>query len=161
MTELSSLTKLFGVRFSGGSGGPSARFGNLALGYGRLDDDSNDDSDYTNLEAYVLSATITRGRSRELEEFTSGTATVVLDNSDGRFDPNNTSSPYAGNIKPGKLLRIKITDPTTGVNEPIFEGNISQWDVTYSWPNMSRCTIRAYDAFKPVSYTHLTLPTKA
>ena len=161
MTTLPSLTKLFGVRFSGGSGGPSARFGNLALGYARLGDDSNDDSDYTDLEAYVLSATITRGRSRELEEFNAGTATVVLDNQDGRFDPNNTSSPYAGNIKPGKLLRIKITDPTTGVNEPIFEGNIIQWDVTYSWPNMSRCTIRAYDAFKPLSQNTVNLTTSA
>ena len=161
MTTLPSLTKLFGVRFSGGSGGPSARFGNLALGYARLGDDSNDDSDYTDLEAYVLSATITRGRSRELEEFNAGTATVVLDNQDGRFDPNNTSSPYAGNIKPGKLLRIKITDPTTGVNEPIFEGNIIQWDVTYSWPNMSRCTISAYDAFKPLSQNTVNLTTSA
>jgi hypothetical protein len=161
MTTLPSLTKLIGVRFSGGSGGPSARFGNLSLGHARLGDDSNDDSDYTDLEAYVLSATITRGRSRELEQFASGTATVVLDNQDGRFDPNNTNSPYAGNIKPGKLLRIKITDPTTGVNEPIFEGNISQWDVTYSWPNMSRCTIRAQDAFKPLSQNTVNLTTSA
>ena len=161
MTTLPSLTKLIGVRFSGGSGGPSARFGNLSLGHARLGDDSNDDSDYTDLEAYVLRATINRGRSRELEEFSSGSAIVVLDNQDGRFDPNNSSSPYAGNIKPGKLLRIKITDPTTGVNEPIFEGNISQWDVTYSWPNMSRCTIRAYDAFKPLSHNTVDLTTSA
>ena len=161
MTTLSSLTKLIGVRFSGGSGGPSARFGNLSLGHARLGDDSNDDSDYTDLEAYVLSATINRGRSRELEGFSAGNATVVLDNQDGRFDPNNSSSPYNPNIKPGKLLRIKITDPTTGVNEPIFEGNISQWDVTYSWPNMSRCTIRAYDAFKPLSQNTVNLTTSA
>ena len=161
MTTLPSLTKLIGVRFSGGSGGPSARFGNLSLGHARLGDDSNDDSDYTDLEAYVLSATINRGRSRELEGFSAGNATVVLDNQDGRFDPNNSSSPYNPNIKPGKLLRIKITDPTTGVNEPIFEGNISQWDVTYSWPNMSRCTIRAYDAFKPLSLNTVNLTTSA
>ena len=68
MTTLPSLTKLIGVRFSGGAGGPSARFGNLALGYARLDDDSDDDSDYTDLEAYVLSVDIRRGRMRELEE---------------------------------------------------------------------------------------------
>ena len=72
MTTLPSLTKLIGVRFSGGSGGPSARFGNLSLGHARLGDDSNDDSDYTDLEAYVLSATINRGRSRELEGFSAG-----------------------------------------------------------------------------------------
>ena len=59
------------------------------------------------------------------------------------------------------MLRIKITDPTTSVNEPIFEGNISQWDVTYSWPNMSRCTIRAHDALKPLSQNSVSLTTSA
>jgi hypothetical protein len=161
MTTLPSLTKLIGVRFSGGAGGPSARFGNLALGYARLDDDSDDDADYTDLEAYVLSVDIRRGRMRELEEFSAGTAVVVLDNSDGRFDPNNTSSPYNPNVKPGKLLRIKITDPTTSTNHYVFEGNISQWDVTYSWPNFSRCTIRAYDALKPLGQNTVSLTTSA
>ena len=47
MTTLAGLTKLIGVRFGGGAGGPSARFGNLALGYARLDDDSDNDADYT------------------------------------------------------------------------------------------------------------------
>ena len=161
MTTLPSLTKLIGVRFSGGSGGPSARFGNLALGYARLGDDSNDDSDYTDLEAYTLSINIRRGRIRELEDFSTGSCTVVLDNHVGRFDPNNTSSPYAGNIKPGKLLRIKITDPTTGVNEPIFEGNISKWDCTYAFPSMSYCTITAYDALKPLGANTVNLTTSA
>ena len=161
MTTLAGLTKFCGIRFSGGSGGPSARFGNLSLGHARLGDDSNDDSDYTDINPYVLSINISRGRVRELSEFTTGTAIVVLDNQDGRFDPNNSSSPYNPNIKPGKLLRIKITDPTTSVNEPIFEGNISQWDVTYSWPNMSRCTIRAHDALKPLSQNSVSLTTSA
>jgi hypothetical protein len=161
MTTLPSLTKLIGVRFSGGAGGPSARFGNLALGYARLDDDSDDDADYTDLEAYVLSVDIRRGRVRELEEFSAGTAIVVLDNSDGRFDPNNSSSPLSPNVKPGKLLRIKITDPTTSTNHYLFEGNISQWDVTYSWPNFSRCTIRAYDALKPLGQNTVSLTTSA
>ena len=161
MTTLAGLTKFCGIRFSGGSGGPSARFGNLSLGHARLGDDTNDDSDYTDINAYVLSINIDRGRSRELAEFNAGTCSLVLDNQDGRFDPNNSSSPYAGNIKPGRLLRIKITDPTTGVNEPIFEGNIAQWDITYSWPNFSRCTIRAYDALKPLSQNAVSLTTSA
>ena len=161
MTTLAGLTKLVGVRFSGSAGGPSARFGNMALGYARLDNDSDNDADYTDLEAYVMSITINRGRVRELAEFSAGSCTVVLDNQDGRFDPNNSSSPYNPNIKPGKLLRIKITDPTTSTNHYLFEGNIAQWDVTYSWPNMSYCTIRAYDALKPLSQNSVSLTTSA
>ena len=161
MTTLPSITKLIGVRFSGSAGGPSARFGALSLGTARLDDDTDDDSDYTDLEADVLSINITRGRSRELEEFNSGTCTVVLDNSSGKYDPNNTNSTYSPNIKPGKLLRIKMTDPTTSTNHFVFEGNIRQWDVSYDWPNMSRCTIHAVDGLNPLANNTVSLTTSA
>ena len=158
MTTLPSLTKLIGVRFSGSAGGPSARFGALSLGTARLDNDEDNDSDYTDLEADVLSINITRGRSRELEEFNSGICTIVLDNSAGKYDPNST---YYPNIVPGKLLRIKITDPTTSTNHYLFEGNIRQWDVSYSFPNMSKCTIRAVDALTPLANNTVSLTTSA
>ncbi len=161
MTTMASLTKFIGIRFSGGGGGPSARFGTLALDFARLGSDTDDDADYTNVQEYVLSATIRRGRVRELEAYSSGTCTIVLDNSDGRFDPNNSSGPYNPNIKPGKLVRIKITDPTTSVVQPIFQGNITQWDITYSFPNMSYCTIRASDALHPISKNTVSLTTSA
>ena len=161
MTTLPSLTKLIGVRFSGSAGGPSARFGALSLGTARLDNDEDNDSDYTDLEADVLSINITRGRSRELEEFNSGICTIVLDNSAGKYDPNNLNSIYYPNIVPGKLLRIKITDPTTSTNHYLFEGNIRQWDVSYSFPNMSKCTIRAVDALTPLANNTVSLTTSA
>mgnify|MGYP003626961011 CR=1 FL=1 len=161
MTTLPSLTKLIGVRFSGSAGGPSARFGALSLGTARLDNDEDNDSDYTDLEADVLSINITRGRSRELEEFNSGICTIVLDNSAGKYDPNNLNSTYYPNIVPGKLLRIKITDPTTSTNHYLFEGNIRQWDVSYSFPNMSKCTIRAVDALTPLANNTVSLTTSA
>ena len=161
MTTLPSLTKLIGVRFSGSAGGPSARFGALSLGTARLDNDEDNDSDYTDLEADVLSINITRGRSRELEEFNSGICTIVLDTSAGKYDPNNLNSTYYPNIVPGKLLRIKITDPTTSTNHYLFEGNIRQWDVSYSFPNMSKCTIRAVDALTPLANNTVSLTTSA
>ena len=157
MTTLPSLTKLIGVRFSGSAGGPSARFGALSLGTARLDNDEDNDSDYTDLEADVLSINITRGRSRELEEFNSGICTIVLDNSAGKYDPNNLNSTYYPNIVPGKLLRIKITDPTTSTNHYLFEGNIRQWDVSYSF----KCTIRAVDALTPLANNTVSLTTSA
>ena len=161
MTTLPSVTKLIGVRFSGSAGGPSARFGALSLGTARLDNDEDNDSDYTNLEADVLSININRGRSRELEEFNSGTCTIVLDNSAGKYDPNNLNSTYYPNIVPGKLLRVRITDPSTSTNHYLFEGNIRQWDVSYSFPNMSYCTIRAVDAITPLANNTVSLTTSA
>ena len=161
MTTLASLTKLIGIRFGGGAGGPSARFGNISLGSARLGSDTDNDADYTDLSAYVLSLDINRGRSRELDEFAVGSCVIFLDNQDGRFDPNNAESPYYPNILPGKLLRIKITDPTTGTNNYLFEGNIAQYDITYSWPNFSKCKIIAYDALKPLSLSTVSLTTSA
>jgi hypothetical protein len=80
MTTLASITKFVGINFSGGAGGPSARFGTLSLSFARFGSDTDDDSDYTDLNSYVLSMNITRGRSRELEEFAAGSCVIRLDN---------------------------------------------------------------------------------
>ena len=43
---------------------------------------------------FVQSVSITRGRSRQLDEFNCGTATLTLWNKTRIFDPVNQSSPY-------------------------------------------------------------------
>jgi hypothetical protein len=52
---------------------------------------------WTDISAYVRSGNITRGTSRlagPLYQYQPGTATIVLKNADGRFDPANLSGPY-------------------------------------------------------------------
>ena len=63
---------------------------------------------------------ISRGRQLELSSFNAAVATVVLDNSDDRFTPQNTSGPYYGKIKPSKRLRIGVS--YSGTTYYIFEG---------------------------------------
>ena len=159
MTTLASITKFVGINFSGGAGGPSARFGTLSLSFARFGSDTDDDSDYTDINSYVLSMKIARGRARELEEFAAGSCIITLDNSDGRFDPGNSGSPYSGNIQPGKQLRIKFTDPTSSTVYYLFQGNISTWNIDYNFPNMSVCQIVAYDGLRALSRNTVAVTT--
>jgi hypothetical protein len=45
----------------------------------------------TLIDAPLLSLDVKRGKNRELDKFSTGTANLVFDNSDGRFNPLNTS----------------------------------------------------------------------
>lgn len=63
---------------------------------------------WTDISDYVIQIDINRGRSRDLEQFQAGTVTYRLDNSDGRFNPLNTSSPYYPNVKPNKRIRTRV-----------------------------------------------------
>lgn len=51
-----------------------------------------------------------------------GRARVTLDNSDGRYDGWNTSSPLYPNVAPGKDIRIRIRDLDSGTTYDVFTG---------------------------------------
>ncbi|MER7738896.1 LamG-like jellyroll fold domain-containing protein [Streptomyces sp. NPDC096538] len=59
---------------------------------------------------------ITRGASDELSETQPGTATLRLDNADGRFTPGNPSSPYYPFVRRNAPIRIAVAviPPRTG-----------------------------------------------
>jgi hypothetical protein len=55
-----------------------------------------------------------RGSTYELGRVEAGECELGVDNSDGLFDPNNSSSAYYPNVKPYRPLRINCAYPTTG-----------------------------------------------
>jgi hypothetical protein len=76
----------------------------------------------------VRKVSVRRGRSRTLEKFTAGNATVVLDNmtnTGSKYDPTNLSSPYFGSIVPGKQVLIEHLDT------PMYDGNVADWNFSY------------------------------
>lgn len=77
--------------------------------------------------SYTRAITIRRGRSRQLDRFTSGAATITLDNRTRRFDPlaGTALTPYAGQIVPRKEVAVSVG----GV--PIFTGQVEDWDLAY------------------------------
>ncbi|MGD6761348.1 hypothetical protein ACOKM5_20655 [Streptomyces sp. BH097] len=67
---------------------------------------------WTDITQYVdvknQGVAITRGASDELSETQPGTATLTLDNSDGRFTPGNSGSPYYPFARRNAPIRISV-----------------------------------------------------
>ncbi len=107
---------------------------------------------FTDVTAYLRSFETTRGRISDLAEFQTGTATVVLDNRDNRFSPNQSTHFYdssAGRtkIQPLKRLRIRATHSSTTYD--LFHGFVESFPVQYAGQGYDSSTkIRVVDAFK-------------
>lgn len=65
-------------------------------------------TDITRYTDTVRGVAISRGASDELSETQPGTATLRLDNADGRFTPGNSSSPYYPNVRRNTPLRVSV-----------------------------------------------------
>jgi hypothetical protein len=70
--------------------------------------------------------TVNRGRTDEFGEIEPSSLSLVLDNSGGRFTPDNTASPYYPNVKTGKMIRLGLMYPGNGKQvydgDPSFDG---------------------------------------
>jgi hypothetical protein len=87
---------------------------------------------FVDVAAAVRGLTIDRGRSSVRSSFDAGSCVVILDNVDGEFDPNNSQSTYAGNMKIGVPVRIRATYNT--VTYPLFYGHVTRWPLSYPVP---------------------------
>jgi hypothetical protein len=111
---------------------------------------------YTDVSTYVRSVQIKRGRSSELDDFTTGNCQIILSNEDRTFDPENTVGAYYGKITPGRPILVEATAPG-GSAETIFQGYVEQWDQQYTNPSDAVAVVTASDAFKVLNL--LTLPS--
>jgi hypothetical protein len=82
------------------------------------------------ITGYVRGLSISRGTSNELQRIEAGTASILLDNRDGRFTPTNTLSPYYPDIVPMRRIRIQA-QTEDAVIYPIFVGFAEGWPVTF------------------------------
>jgi len=89
----------------------------------------------------MIELSIARGKSRDLDRFSSGAVSVVLNNEQRTFDPLYTGGPYYGQIVPRRGLRIT----TDGVRQ--FEGLIDDWNFDYDPGGRSKAEILATDEF--------------
>lgn len=106
---------------------------------------------WTDITTYVRSCDIARGRARPLEAFQPGTCSVVLDNDDGRFDPNNiTHGVYVsgGITQVLPMVPVKVSATYSGTTYPLFYGYADSWTVTCQQPNVSTSTLHCTDGFK-------------
>ena len=93
--------------------------------------------------ADVRAVSIRRGRSRELERFQAGAASVDLDNSQRKYDPaaGTAITPYGASMRPRKAVTIS----TAGV--PIMSGVVDDWDLNYQLSGGHIASVQITDGF--------------
>jgi hypothetical protein len=88
---------------------------------------------WTDITRWVRSFSTSRSFDRDIVAWAPGSATVVLDNRDGRFSPDNLSSPYvtAGvtGVRPWRPLRIRAT--YAGTTYDLYNGYATAWNETW------------------------------
>ncbi len=106
-----------------------------------LNDDGVFDSDWS---AFLIDCSYQLGRRSALDRFGARTARFLLDNTDSRFSPRNTSSPYSPNVKRGKRIRLsqKVTTPavTNLFRNPSAETNLTDYATEGSGATITRQT---------------------
>ena len=104
----------------------------------------------------VRKVSVRRGRSRTLEKFTAGNATITLDNmtaTGSKYDPTNGTSPYYGSIVPGKQIVIDHLD------QQMYDGNVADWNFSYDVNGNAVAEPSAVDGLTYLAQQTLSLGT--
>lgn len=82
--------------------------------------------------------------------YDAGTCTVVFNDGDRRFDPENLAGPYvsAGRSQVEPMRRVKIVAVWAGVTYPLFYGLTDDFKPDYDGSFWTTCTMTATDATK-------------
>lgn len=121
---------------------------------GRLDTGTlAPDAIWTDVSEWVLSVETRRGSNRVTDpvvRYEAGTATIVFDNSDRRFDPTNLAGPYvvAGATQVTPMRAVRIRAIWGNVTYDLFRGFADEWRINYADPSWSEVVLTASDAFK-------------
>lgn len=113
-------------------------------------------SAFTDITDYVFNVSISRTRSTAtgFERYNAGTCAITVNNDQAVFDPTITtissSYPYAGNIVPGKNVRVTIG------TERQFVGIVQDWDYDYPHTGIATATILASDRFVQLANQYIT-----
>ncbi len=96
---------------------------------------------FTDISEFFQNYSIRRGKSRELERYQTGQASVQFENNTRAFDPTFEASPYFGQIVPKRSLRI------TNGTAVQFVGIVEDWNISYEPGGQSIAVCQAFDAF--------------
>jgi hypothetical protein len=108
---------------------------------------------FYDVSEFVRSVSVGRGKSRQLDRFTAGGATVELNNNNRAFDPENTSSPFFGQIIPKRTIKVE-----TG-GSAVFYGVVDDWNLNYDISGLSVASADCVDGFTLLSQRALSAHT--
>lgn len=101
---------------------------------------------WTDITSDVRSMSVDRGRSDDWGSF-SGSATIVLDNRERKYDPFNPSSPYNGKLTPRRQIRIRAT--YGGSTYDVFRGFVDGWPAQWQEAGKdSTVSLSCFDALQ-------------
>lgn len=112
------------------------------------------------ISANVTQLSIRRGRDRIFESYTPGTASLTFWDYTGDWNPDNTASPYYGQILPMRQVMVQTT--YNGTEYHLFSGYIQSWD--WNWPkgtDYAQVTIQAVDGFRLLALSNVDTVTGA
>ena len=114
-----------------------------------------------NISSLVTRISIRRGRDRMFEQYSPGQAVVQFQDFTGDWNPDNSSSPYYGQILP--MRQVKIHTTYSGTTYNLFTGFITSWD--WNWADQAAdyalVTIQLIDAFRLLQLSEITTVTGA
>jgi len=122
--------------------------------FGILDTNTlgNAPADVVDISDMVMKCSTRRGRNRILSNFEAGNATVVLNDPNSDFNPQNTSSPYFTKLLPLRKIRIYAQTEYLGetVEVNIFAGYITSYDTNFAVGvyDTSTVTLQCVDGFR-------------
>jgi hypothetical protein len=116
----------------------------------------------TDSRVKIRSVSFQGGRNRELDAIPPSTATIVFDNRDGLFNPENTASPYYGLIFPGKQMRLyflNLTNLPVREDIAVFAGVVTDWSFDFDVNGDATATLSAKDTLGLIA--GVTIPLTA
>ena len=106
----------------------------------------------------VRSITIENGRNIQSDTYQAGTAVIRVYDSDGSWNPQNTSSIYYPFLVP--LRKIRVAATTTTAQEFLFSGYTTEYRYYYDQAeNVGYVDIYAADAFRLLNLAQVTTVT--
>jgi hypothetical protein len=110
------------------------------------------------VSASTLKISTRRERNVLQDKYLSAQATVRVNDPNGYFNPQNTSSPYYPNVQP--LRKIQIQASYGGTLYPIFSGYITEFLYTYPTNQVTGYVdLVCYDAFRLFYNSNVTTVT--
>jgi hypothetical protein len=108
---------------------------------GRLDENPLDgDINFEDVTQFVTQVSVSRGKSRDLDQVSAGQVSVQFRNEGRDFDPS-VSGPLTTYVVPRKPVRIKSE------GTPVFTGFVDDWNFNYSIGGLAVASIEGSDGF--------------
>jgi hypothetical protein len=108
---------------------------------GRLDENPLDgDINFEDVTQFVTQVSVSRGKSRDLDQVSAGQVSVQFRNEGRDFDPS-VSGPLTTYVVPRKPVRINSE------GTPVFTGFVDDWNFNYSIGGLAVASIEGSDGF--------------